>query len=119
MSKVNISESWNADVAHNQLEAIRKENPERNGDFHRYGMFHKWKAEDTNFLDVATEFLNPDHGNKHSECYLEAVEEVVNAWNCFAINYLPGRHWLQLSERWKDQEEKKVARWLKKNGFAD
>mgnify|MGYP000105882135 CR=1 FL=1 len=56
---VEFKGQWDKKVFNERLKEIQENNPDKDFRFHSYGTFQSWKAVDTNFLDVATELLDP------------------------------------------------------------
>ena len=113
---VEFKGQWDKKVFNERLKEIQENNPDKDFRFHSYGTFQSWKAVDTNFLDVATELLDPAEEDNHVMCYHESIKMLQVEWHTFCITNNLSK-FAKLADRWAAREVSKVNNWLVKNNF--
>jgi len=109
-----FNRTWSKETFQASLKKIQHENPDKPFKYHTYGVFQNWKTNDTNFLEVATQMLNPKNESNQSVSYISCVHQVQDEWHTFCSkNGIP--KYSKLSDRWANREISKVNNWIEKN----
>jgi len=114
--EVTYKRRWDKKTFQNALKSIQASTPDKDFKFHSYGAFQSWKAQDTNFLEVATTLLDPENGDTLVETYLSCVLGLKLEWQQFCVSNNLAK-FDKLAVRWSDREVSKVNNWLVKHGF--